>query len=112
MRALAPAMLALLLATSASAQQPPQVFALVVGADHYQDSKFAQLRGAVNDANLIANTLRDEGAEVHTLIDPQPVTRQAIFDSLNALIANAKPGDWVFFTYAGHGGHEENLSSL
>jgi len=80
-----------------------KVYALVVGADRYQH--LAALRGAVNDAELLSKILIKAGIEVHQLIDDQ-VTRQKVLDGLKALIAEAQPGDWIIFTYAGHGGRE------
>jgi len=98
------------LAIAPAAAKKPSVYALVVGADHYKS--FPTLLGADNDARLIAETLRATGAsEVQSLTDSQ-VTRSAIFEKLNGLIGRAQPGDWIVFTYAGHGGREGNLSSF
>lgn len=82
----------------------PKVYALVVGADAY--AHIGALHGAVNDAQLLAQTLKSVGAtEVRLLTDAQ-VTRAAVMDGFRDMVAKAGPGDWVVFSYAGHGWQE------
>jgi len=77
------------------------ILALVVGVDDYQYTR--KLCGAVNDANDIENALRNADAQkVIKLIDAE-VSRETILTNLDALIDQAKPGDTVIFTFAGHG---------
>jgi uncharacterized caspase-like protein len=100
------ALAALVLLGGATQAQPakPKILALVVGMNRY--THLLPLNGAVNDANLLADALRAAGAsEVRLLTDGQ-VTRQAIIENFQQLVARAAPGDWVVFTYAGHGWQE------
>src|SRR5665213_1790170 len=83
----------------------PNIYALVVGINAY--AHVNQLQGADNDAQLIANTLHSLNAvDVRLLLDGQ-VTRDAIYRNFRALDAKASPGDWIVFTYAGHGSQED-----
>jgi hypothetical protein len=87
----------LLAGTSAAAK----VFALVIGIDNYKN--FRGLHGAVADARDIESSLRRHGvSEITTLIDGA-VTRAAVTAALERLINQARPGDLVIITYAGHG---------
>jgi hypothetical protein len=79
-------------------------YAIVVGVDSY--SHITPLHGAVNDAEMMAGSLRSAGAfEVKLLVNEQ-ATRLNIMDGFHQLVAMAKPNDWVVFSYAGHGWQE------
>ena len=93
------------LPASASSLTPSgQLRALVVGIDDYD--VLNDLKGAVNDANLLTAALTAAGArEVVTLTNGQ-ATRVAIFDRLDTLAAASSPGDTLLLTYAGHGGQQ------
>ena len=76
---------------------------------------FGPLDGAVNDARLMQQLLRDRfgfaPADVTALIDGQ-ATRAAILREFQArLIDEAAPGDVSLFYYAGHGSQVKNLGS-
>lgn len=79
--------------------------ALVVGIDDYR--AFGDLQGAVNDAEDIADALRNrpEGIQPTVLLDAK-----ADYDTIKQwwaeTAARAKPGDIVFFSMAGHGSIE------
>lgn len=92
-----------LVAFSAGKSAVATTYGLVVGIDEYR--YLQNLRGAVNDARDVAHALRQAGAKV-TLLLNQEATRRAIFDAWERIVAEAKPGDTVVFTYAGHGGQE------
>lgn len=99
MRALA---LALALLWGAPAQAA--LYALVIGIDDYQF--IPKLKGAVNDAQGIADALRAlQPAELRVLLNGE-ATRAAVIAAWSALAAKAGPGDTLIVTYAGHGGSE------
>ena len=71
----------------------------------------SNLEGSTNDAQAIAQVIGARFAfqksNVRILLDKQ-ATRQAIIDSLIAMLARSKPGDVAFFSYAGHGALRRN----
>ncbi len=71
----------------------------------------SNLEGSANDALAIAQVLQARfgfrRADVRVLTDGA-ATRQAIIDSLTALLARSKPGDVAFFAFAGHGALRRN----
>lgn len=77
----------------------PKLHVLIAGADSYSRSP---LKGAVNDAKYLADAFCAIGGDVHVLLNGA-VTRDAILQGFDALVARAKPGDWVILSYAGHG---------
>ncbi len=82
-----------------------RVFALVVGVDDYQ--YVPQLSGAVADARDIAHSLQQDGvANVTTLVD-SAVTRAAITKAMGDIVAQARAGDLVIISFAGHGAQEQ-----
>jgi len=90
-------------ARAAAPQSPGRMRALVVGIDQYQFER--PLKGAVNDAEDIADALGAVGCATTRLLDGE-ATRPAIWDALRQMLEKAEPGDTVLFTYAGHGSHE------
>ncbi len=79
-------------------------YGLIVGIDDYEN--LPSLAGAVNDAQDVKLALEAVGAaRIHTLLD-RAATRAAIFAAWADIIAEAKAGDTVVFSYAGHGGQE------
>lgn len=86
----------MLFATSAMAEQP-QLSALVIGNNQY---KVEALYNPVNDAKLIAETLKGVGFEVTTLND---VNRADMFTAIKAFSAQLKPGAISVVYFAGHG---------
>lgn len=73
--------------------------ALVIGNEKY--GKFPRLETTVNDAKVIASTLRDDyGFSVKTLIN---ATRYDIFKELSGLRSKLSERDNLLIYYAGHG---------
>ena len=78
--------------------------ALVIGIDEYKH--FTNLKGAVNDANLLAKTLRNKNINLpnnRVLLNEQ-ATRKAFMKAWKDMLQAANPGDTLILTYAGHGG--------
>ena len=72
--------------------------ALVVGNDNY--ANLPMLRNAVNDAQVVGDTLRRVGFEV---VRGRDLGRQAMIDKLAELTSRIDAGDTALFFYAGHG---------
>lgn len=77
--------------------------ALLVGIDAYEAQPLA---GCVRDINHLAALLLDQQrfsfGEIRLLADGQ-ATRRAIVDGLRWLLADASPGDRLYFHFSGHG---------
>ena len=91
-----------------------QTFGLVVGIDHYPKAgkDLQDLQGAVNDAKLLAETLRKQGVNIQenrVLLNEQATAAhfKAVF---NELLGAAVPGDQIILTFAGHGSQEQEFS--
>jgi hypothetical protein len=97
-----PAALALgwLMAGSALAE----VRALVIGIDAYQHG--SPLKGAVSDAQDVAQALRQLGVTDLTLRLNQEVTRDRLAQDWQELLSRSQSGDTLVLTYAGHGSQE------
>lgn len=80
----------------------PELYGLVIGIDDY--AHLPKLRGAVNDAQLIAGVLRDAGAADVVEILDQDARPQFIEFAWNQLVRSAKPGDTLVFSYSGSSG--------
>lgn len=86
-------------------------WAIVVGVNQYPKGKavgFPSLQGAVNDAKLLAGTLRKQGVDLpdsRVLLD-EKATVANFKATWKQLLAEAKPGDPLIVTFAGHGGQE------
>jgi len=80
-------------------------YGLIVGVDDY-DPPVNKLHGAVNDAQDIATALQGAGVDRMILLTDKEVTRQKVQEAWDSLLAQAKAGDTLIFTYAGHGGQE------
>jgi len=78
--------------------------ALVIGIDDYHHG--SDLFGAVNDAEDIAAALEQSGAATVRILLNDDAHRDAIFSAWNTLKAQAKPGDTLLLSYAGHGSQE------
>ena len=76
---------------------------LAIGINEYDHEQ--QLAGAVRDAEDIAETFRRLNANV-TLLRNREATRERIEAQWRAILAQARVGDTVVVTYAGHGGQE------
>jgi hypothetical protein len=71
----------------------------------------SNLEGSTNDAQAVAQVITARFGftkpNVRILLD-KAATRQAIIDSLTAMLARSKPGDVALFAYAGHGALRRN----
>jgi len=76
--------------------------ALIVGINYVGTSN--ELRGCVNDANLVNKTLTEQYGftDVRMLLDEEATTK-AMLNNLRWLVADAKSGDILYFHYSGHG---------
>ncbi len=86
--------------------------ALVVGIDKYQH--LSNLRGAVNDAELLQDTLRHIQVQLpdeRVLLNAQ-ATRDAFIEAWKDMLEQAKPGDTLILTFAGHGGQKPDGNPL
>lgn len=85
--------------------------AIVVGINQYQHTGLGNLRtlrGAVNDAELLKTTLRGLGVDLpdsRVLLDGD-ATVNRFQTAWREVLAEAKPGDRIIVTFAGHGGQE------
>lgn len=88
--------------------------ALVVGINQYQhggaglDDRPTYLLGAVNDAILIRDALRDAGVNLpdERVLLNEKATREDLVRGWRAMREQATPGDTLILTYSGHGGQE------
>jgi hypothetical protein len=81
--------------------------ALLVGIDHYEDSRVPATPGAVLDAKGLAEVVHDRfgfpQASIKLLLDKDASADRIVQELQSWLIAGSQPGDRVFFFYAGHG---------
>ncbi|MBK1620789.1 hypothetical protein CKO42_20610 [Lamprobacter modestohalophilus] len=79
--------------------------ALVVGIDDYQHA--SPLHGATSDAEDIEQALRTIGVKDLIKRLDSAATRDRLSADWQQLLARAKPGDMIVFSYAGHGAQEK-----
>lgn len=84
-----------------SQQATADIYAVVIGVDTYKN--YGSLDGAVNDAKIVAESLKDIGAKQIKLLLDDKATRDEIKKAWSEVSVQAKTGDTIFFTYAGHG---------
>ena len=107
----------------------PSRWAVVVGVDHYSSTEpGSNLRGAVNDAVLMYELLRDllkipeSNIRLHharnpgflpTTPDPASTspTITNLLQSIDHIIENTSPGDLIHIHFSGHGVRESTLHS-
>lgn len=81
--------------------------ALLVGIDTYQDERVPPTPGAAMDADALAKVARDRfgfpPAAVRILRDGEATSERILKEFRSWLIEGTRPGDRVFFAYAGHG---------
>lgn len=77
---------------------PSQKIALIIGNSNYRNT--SSLPNAVNDAELIAQTLRDLD---FTVVSEKNLTFSQMQTEVDRFSQMVKPGSVVFFFYAGHG---------
>lgn len=84
------------------------MYGIVIGVDNY--SEYGSLDGAVNDAKMVANSLKSIGAKQVKLLLDDKATRDGIKKAWDDLSSQASKGDTIFFTFAGHGAqHPERI---
>ena len=91
-----------MVATTASRKK----WALLIGLDQYLRPYISQLRGCVNDVELMAYILRDNfgfPAENMTLLRDGQATREGILTALDSIVDRAGEEDVVVIHYSGHG---------
>jgi len=93
--------IALALASPASAGQWR---ALVIGVDTYEN--VSPLKGAVNDATDIAETLQAAGVSDLTTLFNGDASREAVLAAWEDLVARAEEDDVLVLSFAGHGAQE------
>lgn len=80
------------------------IYALIIGIDRY--TQITPLRGAVNDALDISSAVAGlEPAAMKVLLN-ENATREAVLGTWQGYLDQAKPGDTVIVTFAGHGASE------
>jgi len=79
--------------------------ALVIGVDDYRH--VSPLKGAVNDANDIADTLKAAGVSDLTVLFNGDASRAAVLTAWQDLIARSGKDDILVLSYAGHGAQEK-----
>ncbi|MCV0426690.1 MAG: caspase family protein [Roseibium sp.] len=79
--------------------------ALVIGIDDYEH--VSPLKGAVNDARDIAETLGAAGVRDLTTLLNGSATREGILTAWQELIERSKSDDVLVLSYAGHGAQEQ-----
>ena len=82
-----------------------ELYGLVVGIDDYVGTA-NDLDGAANDADDIAQSLKGAGAEEVVRLINDDARKDRIVAAWEGLVAKAKAGDTIVFTYAGHGSQE------
>lgn len=82
-------------------QATADVYGVVIGIDAYKN--YGTLDGAVNDAKIVADSLNAVGAKQVKLLLDDKATRDEIKKAWDDVSVQAKKGDTIFFTYAGHG---------
>jgi uncharacterized protein YndB with AHSA1/START domain len=81
------------------------LYGLTIGIDDYEGI-VNDLDGAVNDAKDVSQALESAGARKVVRLFNDDASKDAITSAWETLVAEAKPGDTIVFSYAGHGGQE------
>lgn len=79
-----------------------ELYGLVVGIDDYVGTA-NDLDGAANDAGDIAKSLTGASAKEVVRLINDDASKDRIVAAWEGLVAKAKAGDTIVFTYAGHG---------
>ncbi len=92
------------IAASAQLAPPAQgaIRALVIGIDQYKSQR--TLGGAVADARDLEKSLKAGGVSDLTVLINAQATRRATEAAMNRLATEARAGDLVIISFAGHGG--------
>lgn len=86
----------------------PKRIAILVGINHFDDSRWGKLRYAAKDANDLSAVLNDTRYgnfdDVITLTDPDNTSKRAILNSVSRLaLRNLSTDDTVVFFISSHG---------
>lgn len=84
-----------------------EVRALLIGVSHYSSPVIPDLEGPANDLDAMEVLARKEGATDITVLRDDAVTRTTVETALHAMGLRARPGDWIFLYYSGHGAQAE-----
>lgn len=93
-----------------SAQAEPRV-ALVIGNAKY-DERMGELANPINDAELIADSLRTSGFDVELVLDADRRTMYQAMARLGKRIKAAGAGTTALYYYAGHGMQSKGINYL
>lgn len=77
--------------------------ALLVGSWQFNSPLISDLAGPENDLQAMEALIRAQGATDIIVLRNDGVSRTTVETALHALGLRAKPGDWIFFYYTGHG---------
>jgi len=95
--------------------RPPRRKALSIGINYYNLPRGqGRLDGCINDTKTIVDILKSKWGfnDIRILTDDNKSampTRANILAALDWLVADAQPGDSLFFHYSGHGGQDDDL---
>lgn len=78
-------------------------YALIVGINQYQATELKTLQGAVNDARLISQALKQANITQQWLLLDKKATKSAFLQAWQAILQKAQPGDTIIISFAGHG---------
>lgn len=85
-------------------------FALIIGIDHYKGI-WPPLKNAVNDAEAVEKTLRDNYKIDHFItLYNEEATRANIIRNFEFLVETVSPEDNLLIFYSGHGEFKETLN--
>ncbi|MDP9199947.1 MAG: caspase family protein [Pseudomonadota bacterium] len=94
------------LCTPAPASAAATSHALLIAINDYAVPSIPDLRGAVNDVELVARVLETRlefDRKGITFLKDSQATRIAILDAIDELVEKAGPDDRVYFHFSGHG---------
>lgn len=77
--------------------------ALLIGAWQFHSKLIMDLAGPENDLAAMETVIRAQGATDVTVLRNDGVSRTTVETALHALGLRARPGDWIFLYYTGHG---------
>lgn len=97
-------------AMHASGVDAADIYALSVGVNEYDHER--PLFGAVADAVDIGKAATAMGAKRVTVLLDREATRERIQTELAAMLRDARQGDTLIFSYAGHGAQEADAAPL
>lgn len=76
---------------------PAKMHSLVIGVNN------GNLIGAENDATQMHRLLKSKGVHYQQVLYGNNATAKNIMNSFNKIVTHAKPSDWVYLFFSGHG---------